>query len=112
RFVGRCALTDGGLQQTSRLARLASIECRDAVVKQFLRLALSLCERASSPFDVCPGTRMVSVEKQRSRPDVDRLIVLAGELVVEAGNQQLLDLALGIRFRHGLVGARGVVTKR
>ncbi len=108
RFVGRRALTDGGLQQTTRLARLAAIEGRDAVVQQFLGLALPFGERAASPFDVGAGTRMVAVEKQRARPDVDRLIVVAGEVVIEAGEQQLLDLGLTIRVRHGLVRARGV----
>ena len=79
------------------------MEGRDAVLQQLFGLALPLGQRAARAFDVGAGTRVVAIEKQRARPDVDRLFVLAGEVVIEAGEQQLLDLGFAIRFRHGLV---------
>jgi glutamate formiminotransferase / 5-formyltetrahydrofolate cyclo-ligase len=81
-------------------------------VQQFFRFTLSLGERASGAIDVRTGAGMIPVEEQRSGPDVDRLIVLSGEIVIETGEEELLDLRLTIRFRHGLMRARRVVTKR
>jgi glutamate formiminotransferase / 5-formyltetrahydrofolate cyclo-ligase len=112
RLVWRSALANRRFQQPARFARLAAIERGYPVVQQLFRFTLSLGERAASAIDVGTGAGMITVEEQRSRPDVDRLIVLSGEIVIEADEEQLLDLRLTIRFRHGLMRARRVVTKR
>jgi glutamate formiminotransferase len=111
RLVRRRALADRRFQQPARFAGLATIERGYAVVQQFFRFPLSLGERASSAIDVRAGAGMIAVQEQCSRPDVDRLIVLSGEIVIEAGEEQLLDLRFAIRFRHGLMRARRFVTK-
>src|SRR5262249_38722594 len=112
RLVWRGTPADRRFQPPSRFARFAAIERGYAVVQQFFRFTLSLGERASSAIDVRAGAGMIPVEEQRSRPDVDRLIVLSGEIVIEAGEEQLLDLRLTIRFRHGPMRARPVGPKR
>ena len=42
---------------------------------------------------------VAAVEKERAAPDVDRELVARGEIVVEADEQQLLDLRVAIRRR-------------
>jgi len=49
---------------------------------------------------------MATVDEQRARPDVNRELVLTGEVMVEAAQQQLLDagLAITLRFERGRQG--------
>ena len=68
--------------------------------------------RASRPFDVRPGTRMAAIQKQRPRPDVDRLFVLAGEIMVETPEEELFDLRIAIGIRRAFERAGTVGTKR
>ena len=112
RLIGRRALQHGGLEQPSRFARFAAIERRDAVVQQLLGLALPLGQRAARPLDVGARARMAAIEEQRARPDVDRLFVLGGEVVIEAEQQQLLDLRIAIRVRRAVERAFGIGAKR
>ena len=85
---------------------------RDSVLQQFLGLALAFGEGAARPLDVraCPG--VAAIEKQHARPDADGVVVLRGEVVIEPGEQQLLDLRVAIRFRRGSEGAGAVGAKR
>ena len=69
---------------------------RDAGLEQLLRLTLALGERAARAIDVGASPRVAAIEEQRARPDVDGLFVLRGEVVIEAGEQQLLDLRIAI----------------
>ena len=39
---------------------------------------------------------MAAIEEQHARPDVDRELVLAGEVVIEPGEQQLFDSRVAI----------------
>jgi hypothetical protein len=55
---------------------------------------------------------MAAVEKQRAGPDVDRLFELGREVVVKAGEQQLLDLGVPILVRRGIDLARSIGRKR
>ena len=102
RVVERRAAVDRGLQQAPRLAAVAALERRDAALQQLLGLPLPLGQRAARPLDVRAGARVAAIEKQRARPDVDRVLVVRGEVVIEAGEQQLLDLRVAIRVRRGV----------
>ena len=77
------------------------MERGDAVVKQLLRPSLALGERAPRPFNVRAGTRMIAIEEERARPDVDSLIVLPREIVIQTGEEELLDFGVAISFRCG-----------
>jgi hypothetical protein len=45
-----------------------------------------------------------TIEKQHARPDVDREIVTAGEVVIETCEQQLFDS--GVTITIGVIGSR------
>jgi hypothetical protein len=53
---------------------------------------------------------MAPVEEQRARPDVDGLLILRGELVVEADEKELLDLRVAIDGGRIVVRGRDVAT--
>ena len=109
RLVRRRAAVDRGLQQPARFVAVAALERRDAVLQQLFGLALPLGQRAARALDVGARARVAAIEKQRARPDVDRVLVAGGEVVVEADEQQLLDLRVAIRGRRGIrVGAGAV----
>src|SRR5439155_3487785 len=101
-FVGGRAALERSLQQRPGLVTLAACKRGDALLQQFLRFALALGERAPRPLDVGAGPRVVPIEKQRARPDVDRLIVSGGEIMIEANQEKMLDLCVAIRFRRGV----------
>ena len=67
-------------------------------MKQLLRFALPLGQRAARAIDVRPRARMTPIEKERARPHVDRLFVARGEVMVESSDQQSFDfgVTLGI----------------
>jgi hypothetical protein len=53
---------------------------------------------------------MIAIEEERARPDIDRLFVLRGEVVIEAGEEQLFDLGVAIGLRRGVrIGAHASV---
>ena len=103
RHVVRAAALHRRIQHLPRGLDLAALERRDAVVQQLFRLALLLGHRAARALDVRAGARVVAIEKQRARPDVDGLRVVGGEVMIEAGDQQALDLgvALGVAVGRG-----------
>ena len=53
--------------------------------------ALAFGLRAAGAIDI--GTRPIvgPIEKQHARPEVDGLFELTGEVVIEAGHEQMLD---------------------
>ena len=55
---------------------------------------------------------MIAVEKERTRPYMNRLLVLRGKVVVEADEKELFDLRVPIRFRRGISHQATVGTKR
>src|SRR5207247_4273925 len=112
RVFRRCPGIDGSLKKTPCLFRVAAMKSGDAGLQELLRLALALGERASRPFDVRPGTGMAAIQKQRPRPDVDRLFVLAGEIMVETPEEELFDLRITIGILRAIERARPVGTKR
>ena len=56
---------------------------------------------AGSRLDLGPA-RVIAVEKQGARPQVDRLLVVPGEVMVEPGEEQLLDFGVALRTRRGV----------
>ena len=91
-----------------RLVAFAAPERVDAVLQHLLGLALALGHRAARALDVRARAGMVPVEKQRTRPDVDRLLILRREIVIEADEEELLDLRVAIDGGHGIVRGRHV----
>ena len=83
RDVGGRAPFDGRRQQSPRIRHLAAVKRRGAAMQQLFALPLPLGQRAPRAIDVGAGPRMAAVEKEDARPDVDRVLVTAGEVVVE-----------------------------
>ena len=104
RNIVSAAALDGGIQQLPRRLDLAALERRHAVVQQLFRLALLFGHRAAGALDVRARARVIPIEKQRARPDVDRLRVMAGEILIEAREQKTLDfgVTLGVAVDRGL----------
>src|SRR5262245_13204941 len=98
-LVGRRPTVDCSLKQPFRFIPISVSKRRDAPLKQLLRFALPLGQRAPRAINIRPRARMTSIEKERACPDVDRLFVARGEVMVEASDQQSFDfgVTLGIR---------------
>jgi glutamate formiminotransferase / 5-formyltetrahydrofolate cyclo-ligase len=93
------AAIDRGLQQRSRRRLIAALKCGNTGVEQFLTLALPLGNGASGALDVRAGAGVSTIEKQDTRPDIHREIVLAGKVMVEAGEKKLFDSGITIAIR-------------
>lgn len=91
RFVVRRPTIERVVQETTRLLTFAPLERGHAVLKQLLGLALTLRQRAARPIDICARSLMRAVEEQDPRPDVDGLLILPGEIVIEAGEEKPFD---------------------
>ena len=87
-----------GVQHLTRRFHFSTLERRHAVVKQFLGFALLFGHAASGAIDIRASARVIAIEEERPRPDVDSLCVISGEILIEAGNEQALDfgVALGV----------------
>ena len=92
----RPAALHSRIQQLTRRVDLAAFECSDAVVQQLLGLPLLLSQRASGALDVRACPRVLAIQKQRARPDVDRLSVVGCEVMIEAAQKQALDLGVAL----------------
>ena len=60
-------------------------------MQQRFGFALLLGLGAARALDVRARAIVVAIEEQDARPQVDGLVVVVGEVVVEAGEQELLD---------------------
>ena len=89
-----------------RGVRLAALEGRGAGLDQLLPLALALGDRAARALDVGAGAGVAAVEEQDARPDVDRELVLAGEIVVEPGEEELFDARVTIALGRSPASGR------
>ena len=105
-------MLDGGGDECPRFTRVAAIEREETAVEQLVPMALALGDRAAGAFDVSAGTGMTAVDEQHARPDVDRLIVLVGEVVRQAGEQELFDVRIAVTIRDVSSGGRTVGSKR
>ena len=92
-------MVDGRRDQRTGFTRVAAIEREKAAVQQFVPMALALGDRAAGAFDVGPGTGMAAIDEQDACPDVDRLLVLVGEVVRQAGEQELFDARIAVTIR-------------
>lgn len=72
-------------------------------MNQFLAFALALRNRASRTLDVGARPSVTAVDEQCARPNIDRQLVLAGEIVIEPAQQQLFETCFSIllRFESG-----------
>ena len=101
RALLRCrAALDRRRQQRARGAGIAAIERRGAGVQQLFAFALALGDRAARALDVRLGPRMAAIEEQDARPDADGELVLSGEVVIEAGEEELFDARVALALRH------------
>jgi hypothetical protein len=98
RLVGRSPVIHRRLEQPARLVSLSPTERGETILQEFLGLSLALGERAARAFDVRPGPRMIPIQEQRARPDVDRLLVLRSEVMIQTNEQELLDLRVPTRL--------------
>ena len=75
--------------------------------------ALALGDRAARALDVGARARVAVIEEQHTRPDADRELVLAGEIMVEAGEEEVFDSGVAVSLLkigrcRGPVGAKRV----
>ena len=73
---------------------------------QGLGNALLLRLRAARAIDVGAGAIVIAIEKEHPGPEVDRLLELTGEIVIEAGDQQILDPGVVIGAAVGIGAPR------
>ena len=106
RFFGRGAVLDRRATAAARGLGVAALEGRRAGVKQFLAFALPLGDGAARALDVRARAGMAAIEEEHSRPDVDRELVLTGEVVIEPAQQQFLEARLAIVLRIRRAGGR------
>ena len=101
RHIVRTATLNRGVQHLARRLELSAFERRHAVVQQLLRLALLFGHRASGAIDVRARARVIAIEKQRAGPDVDRLGVVSGKILIEARNEKALDFGVALCVAAG-----------
>jgi hypothetical protein len=106
------AAFDRRLQQSPRFVTVAAIQRGRAFLQQLLGPSLTLGERAARPVDVGTGARVAPIKKERARPDIDRLFVSLGKVMIEAGEQKLLDFRVAISLRRVVDRACGVGAER
>jgi hypothetical protein len=105
RRVAGPALLHRSRQQVARRRDVTGIVGVDPGVDEFLALALLLGEGTARPLDVRAGTAVAALEEDDAGPDVDRLLIAAGEILIEAGEEQLFDAGIAVR-----IGGRAACT--
>ena len=87
----RRALIERVAQQRAGAHHFALVERFEAFVHERFGDALLLGLRAARAIDVGARPIVVAIEEQHARPEVDGRFELAGEIVIEAGDEQMLD---------------------
>ncbi len=104
RLLAGSTTLDRRAQKPPRRARVTTIERGHAGVQQLLAFALPFRDRSAGPIDIGLGSRVPAIEEQDARPDADRKLVVAGEVIIEAAEQQPFDarvfVAFGVRRRR------------
>jgi hypothetical protein len=101
REIIRTALFNRTCQQIARTLEIARLIRGDSLVQALLGFALTFGKRAAGALDVCASAAVATLEEGDARPHIDRLLVVATEVVVETGQQQLFDTrgAIGLAQR-------------
>src|SRR5262249_25496364 len=86
----------GSVQQLPCGVQLSPLECGDAGMQQLFRFTLPLGERRPGPLDVRSRPRVIPIEKERARPHVNRLRIVAREVMIESGQKEVLDFRITI----------------
>ena len=81
-------------------------------MEELLGLTEPFGQGAARALDVRPRSGVTAIQEQRARPDVDRLLVLGGEVMVETEEEKLLDLRLAARLRRAVERTGGISAKR
>ena len=95
----RAALDCRG-EQRSRGSGVAAIERRRSRVQELLALALPLRDGAARAVDVGLGPGVPAIEEEHARPDADRELVLAGEVVIETGEEEVFHARVALALGH------------
>jgi hypothetical protein len=98
RFLGDGALFDRRHEETPCSVCFAALERRGPRVDELFSLSLPLGYRPACPLDVCPRSGMAPIDEQRAGPDVNGKLVLTGEVVVQAIQQEFLDTRFPIQL--------------
>ena len=91
RLVTGRALIDGAGQQVARAFNLSRLVRVQSTMQELLRFALALRDRLACAIDVRAGAVVIAIEKDDARPDVDRLFVFPGEIVIQTRNEKFFD---------------------
>ena len=96
RIVSRRAAIERVGDESAGAGDIAGLERLDALMQHRLRLPLQLGLRTARAIDIGPRAIVMPIEEQDARPEIDRLFVLAEEILVEPGKKQLLDARIAI----------------
>ena len=79
-------------------------------MQDLLGLALALGKSIAGALDIRTCPCLAPIQEQHARPDVDRLFVVAGEVVIEALEEKLLDASVAVGTGEGVrcAGRRAV----
>jgi hypothetical protein len=64
-------------------------------MQEFVTFPLALGDRRPRTLDVGAGAGVRAIEEEDARPDADRELVLSVEVVIETGEEELLDSRVG-----------------
>jgi hypothetical protein len=70
-------------------------------MEQFVGFAMTLGERTPGALDVGASAIVMTLEEHDACPDADRVLIMAGKVVIEPEEQQLFDsrLTVGVVWR-------------
>lgn len=110
-IVQRSTALDGVRHETSSQGDITSVKGLDALMEDRFGLALPLRLCATGSLDIRACSTVMTVEEQNAGPQVDGLFVVAGEVLIETREQQLLDSCVPFGAAQRL-GGSGFGTKR
>ncbi len=94
------------VEQGAGARDIAAIKRRETFVHELFRCPLLLRLRAARTIDVGSRTIVRPIEKEDAGPQVDGGFEFTGEIVIEAGDQELFDS----RIMFGAFGRLGGAT--
>ena len=111
RVVSRRAAIERIGNQAAGARDIAGLKGRHPLVQDRFGLPLQLGLRVASAVDVGARPIVMPIEEQHARPEVDGRFVVTEEILIEPGEQQLLDAGVALRLGQR-VGRVRVGTKR